>query len=52
MPKIKVFVNFSVRRPLKKFSNEIFLENDMNHLLKQNFSKEVYNTRRTALSKI
>ena len=49
--KINIFGHFLLRRPLKKVSNKILLGRNMTHLLKKDFSNNVYNRRRIALSK-
>ena len=51
MPRIDFFCHFRSRRQFKIFPKKILLENDLTHLFKKKFLKNIYNCRKTTLSK-
>ena len=51
MSKINIFGHFSSREHLKKNFDKILLDNNMTHLLKNKFSKDVGDRKKIKLSK-
>ena len=51
IPQINIFGHFSSRSDSKKFSDKILSGNNVTHLLKKKFSKDVNKKRKITLSK-